>query len=150
MNKREPFSNFKRDDLKDYVTYMSVIRAFQQKFDLMNYTIKQLDQYLWQLGKWYSNNYGLIYKYYNREGENPYPTDDIRNKFWYGEMMFVTTHQKAGEWKEEGKRCLKDANEQIRNLAAKLIPEQFGVVTYISALFDKWCPYDDQPWLIEY
>lgn len=149
-NKREPFSNFKRDDLKDYVTYMSVIRAFQQKFGLMNYTIKQLDQYLWQLGKWYYNNYGIIYKYYNREEKNPYSDDDFRNHLWHGEMMFVTKHKNVGYWKEEGKKCLKDANEQIRNLAARLTPEQFGVVTYISALFDKWCPYDDQSWLIEY
>lgn len=151
MNKREPFTNFKREDLKDdYSNYMSVIRAFQQKYGLVQYRIKQLDKYLWQLGKWYFNNYGLIYKYYNREDENPYPADDIRNKFWEGEMMFVTTHQKVGEWKEEGKNFPKDANEQLRNLAARLTPEQFGVVAYISALYGKWCPYDDQSWLIKY
>ena len=150
MNIREHFTDFKREDLKDYCKYMSVIRAFQQCFGLMQYNIKQLDQYLWQLGKWYFNNYGLIYKYYNREKENPYPADDIRNKFWYGEMKFVTEHQKVGEWKEAGKSCLKCANEQIRSLAARLTPEQFGVVLYISTLFGKWCPYDDQSWIIEY
>ena len=150
MNKREHFSDFKREDLKDYSKYMSVIRAFQQCFGLMQYNIKQLDQYLWQLGKWYFNNYGLIYKYYNREDENLYPDDDIRNHFWHGEMMFVTTHQKVGEWKEIGKSYMKDANEQIRNFAARLTPEQFGVVIYISTLFGKWCPYDDQEWLVNY
>lgn len=150
MNGREPFTNFKREDFKDYGTYMSVIEAFQQKFGLMQYNIKKLDQYLWQLGKWYFNNYGLIYKYYNREDENPYPADDIRNKFWEGEMKFVTNHQKVGEWKEIGKSCLKCANEDIRNLAARLTPEQFGVVIYISTLFGKWCPYDDQSWILEY
>lgn len=150
MNKRGSFSKFKRNDLRDYNTYMSLIRAFQQKYGLMKYTIKQLDQYLWQLGKWYFNNYGLIYKYFNREEENPYPADDIQSKFWDGEKEFVTTHQNIGYWKEEGKKCLKDANEHIRNLAAKLTPEQFGVVIYISALFGKRCPYDDQSWLVEY
>ena len=150
MNKREHFSSFKREDLKNYSKYMSVIRAFQQRFGLMQYNIKQLDQYLWQLGKWYFNNYGLIYKYYNREDENPYSAEDIRNKFWEGEMKFVTTHQKVGEWKEIGKNCLQCANEQIRNLAARLTPEQFGVVIYISTLFGKWCPYDDQEWLVNY
>jgi len=154
MNRRDPFANFKQEDLKDYDTYMSVIRAFQQKFGLMQYTIKQLDQYLWQLGKWYFNNYGLIYKYYNREDENPYPADDIRNKFWEGEMRFVTNVVKGphsvGYWKEEGKKCLKNANVDIRKLATRLTPEQFGVVIYISALFGKWCPYDDQSWLVEY
>lgn len=154
MNKREHFSNFKREDLKDYSKYMSVIRAFQQRFGLMQYNIKLLDQYLWQLGKWYFNNYGLIYKYYNREDENPYPADDIRNKFWEGEMRFVTNVVKGphsiGYWKVEGKKSLKNAKEDIRKLAARLTPEQFGVVVYISALFGKWCPYDNQSWLIEY
>ena len=150
MNKRERFAEFRQEDLKDYGTYMNVIRAFQQRFGLMQYTIKQLDQYLWQLGKWYFNNYGLIYKYYNREDVNPYPDEDVRSHFWHGEMMFVTTHQKVGEWKEIGKSCLKCANEDVRNLAARLTPEQFGVVIYISTLFGKWCPYDDQSWIIEY
>ena len=104
------------------------------------------------MGKWYFNNYGLIYKYYNREEENPYPADDIRNKFWHGEMMFVKVcnPNKVGEWKQEGKNWLKTANEQIRQLASKYSPEQFGVITYISALFGKWCPYDDQEWIVEY
>lgn len=150
MNKREPFANFKQENLKDYDTYMNVIKAFQQKFGLMQYTIKQLDQYLWQLGKWYFNNYGLIYKYYNREDENPYLADDVRNKFWHGEMMFVTTHQNVGGWKQDGKAWLKNASNDIRKHAARLTPEQFGVVTYISTLFGKWGPYDDQSWLIEY
>lgn len=150
MNKREHFANFKREDLKDYETYMSVIRAFQQRFGLMQYNIKQLDQYLWQLGKWYFNQYGLTFKYYNREEDNPFTHEDIRSHFWHGEMMFVTTHQKVGDWKEIGKMCLKEGNEQIRGLAARLTPEQFGVVVYISALLSKWCPYDDQSWLIKY
>ena len=150
MNKREPFANFKLEDLKDYDTYMSVVKSFQQKFGLMQYTIKQLDQYLWQLGKWYFNNYGLIYKYYNREDENPFPDEDIRSHFWHGEMMFVTTHQNVGGWKQDGKNWLNNANDDIRKLAARLTPEQLGVVTYISNLFGKWCPYDDQSWLIKY
>lgn len=150
MNKRVLYYNFKQEDLKDYETYMSVIKAFQQKFGLMQYNIKQLDQYLWQLGKWYFNQYGLTYKYYNREQDNPFSREDIRSRFWHGEMMFVTTHQIVGDWKEHGKIWLKEANKQIRELAARLTPEQFGVITYISALFGKWCPYDDQEWIVEY
>ena len=150
MNKRKHFANFKREDLKDYETYMSIIRAFQQRFGLMQYNIKQLDQYLWQLGKWYFNQYGLTYKYYNREEENPFPHEDIRNHFWHGEMMFVTTHQNVGDWKENGKHWLNEANEKIKQLAGKNTPEQFGVITYISALFGKWCPYDNQSWIVEY
>lgn len=150
MNKRVLYYKFKQEDLKDYETYMSVIKAFQQKFGLMQYNIKQLDQYLWQLGKWYFNQYGLTYKYYNREEENPFSREDIRSHFWHGEMMFVTTHQSVGYWKEKGKMCLKEANEQICELADRLTPEQFGVVAYTSELFCKWCPYDDQEWIVEY
>lgn len=153
MNKRKHFANFKREDLKDYETYMSVIRAFQQAFGLMNYNIKQLDQYLWQLGKWYFNQYGLSYKYYNREDGNPFSPNDIRSHFWYGEMMFVkniAAQGQEGKWKHEGKMWLKEADEDIKKLASRLTPEQFGVLAYISALFGKWCPYDNQSWLIDY
>lgn len=154
MNKREHFANFKREELKDYETYMSVIRAFQQRFGLMNYNIKEMDQYLWQLGKWYFNLYGLTYKYYNREDKNPYPLEDVRSKFWHGEMMYVkhvATEPNSGKWKEEGKEWLKNgANDQIKNLASRLTPEQFGVVYYISTLHSSFSPYADQSWIVEY
>ena len=150
LNKREVFGNFQKNQLKDYDIYMRAIRDFQQYFGLTKLSIKQLDQYLWQLGKWYFNQYGLSFKYYNREPENPYPREDIKSHFWHGEMMFVTTHQSVGFWKNEGKTCLKEADEQIKSLAKRLTPEQFGVIIYISTLFGKWCPYDDQSWLIEY
>ena len=65
-------------------------------------------------------------------------------------MMFVTTHQSVGKWKEDGKEWLKTANEQIKQLGSRYTPEQFGVISYISALFGKWSPYDDQLWILEY
>lgn len=150
MNSRKQFTKFKREDLKDYETYMSVIRAFQQRFGLMQYNIKQLDQYLWQLGKWYFNPYGLSFKYYNREDESPFPKDDIRSKFWEGEKMYVTTHQNGGLWKNEGKEWLKTANEDIKLLASKYTPEQFGLITYIAFQYSKWYPSDDPVWIVEY
>ena len=150
MNSRDHFMKFKQEELKVYETYMRVIKAFQQRYGLMQYNIKRLDQYLWQLGKWYFNPYGLCYKYYNREDVNPFFENDVRNKFWHGEMMFVTTRQNNGFWKNEGKEWLKAANDDIKELAKKYTPEQFGVLTYISALFGKWCPYDDQEWIVEY
>ena len=150
MNKRKHFANFNREDLKDYETYISVIRAYQQTFGLMNYNIKQLDQYLWQLGKWYFNQYGLTFRYYNREEECPFLQDDIRSKFWEGEKMFVTSHQNSGLWKNEGKEWLKTANEQIKQLANKYTPEQFGLITYIAFQYSKWYPSDDPVWIVEY
>ena len=65
-------------------------------------------------------------------------------------MMFVTSHMSVGKWKAYGKIFLKEANEKIQAFAATLTPEQFGVVTYVSTLFGKWIPYDDQAWIIEY
>lgn len=150
LNAREHFANFKKDDLKNYNVYMNAIYGFQKKYGLMNYSIKRLDQYLWQLGKWYFNQYGLSFKYYNREDQNPYAETDIRNRFWHGEMMFITTYQSVGGWKTSGKEFLKEANEKIRKFAEKLTPEQFGVVQYISTLFGKWIPYEDQTWIVEY
>ena len=150
LKKKEDFADFRKEDLKDYETYMRVIHSFRQHFGLVKYSIKELDQYVWQLGKWYFNQYGLTYKYYNREEESPFAKEDIKDKFWYGEMMFVTTHQSVGKWKEDGKEWLKTANEQIKQLGSRYTPEQFGVISYISALFGKWCPYDDQLWILEY
>jgi len=146
MNSRDHFMDFKQEELKDYETYMSVVDAFKKRYGLTQYNIKQLDQYLWQLGKWYFNPYGLSFKYYNREDENPFPENDVRNKFWHGEMMFVTTHQKVGEWKEKGKGFLKEASEKIRALTSKLTPEQFGVVTYMYKCF----PCDNREWIVDY
>lgn len=149
MNEKYNFASFKKEDLKDYYKYMDVISCFQQKFGL-RYNPKDLDRYLWQLGKWYFNQYGLTFKYYNREEESPSPQDDIRSKFWEGEKMFVTTYQNSGLWKNEGIEWLKTANDDIKLLASKYTPEQFGLITYIAFLYSKWYPYDDPIWIIEY
>lgn len=150
MNKKKPFANFKREDLKDYETYMGVIRGFSQHFGLTQFSIKQLDQYLWQLGKWYFNQYGLTYKYYNREEASPFSEDDIRSKFWHGEMMFVTGHQSVGYWKEQGKKWLQTADDSIKQLAKKCTPEQFGLITYIYLNRATMSPYEDLSWIIKY
>lgn len=57
FQKRDEFSNFNLSDLKkDYRKFMSVINDFQNFYHL-DFNVKQLDQYLWQLGKEYYNNY---------------------------------------------------------------------------------------------
>jgi len=35
----------------------------------------------------------MTYKYYNGEDMSPYPKNDIRSKFWWGEMMFDHSQQ---------------------------------------------------------
>ena len=94
------------------------------------------------------------YKYYHEEDESPFPNDDIRSKFWWGEMMYAHGLEKkddwADYWKEQGKRCLQNANAQTRALAERYTPEQFGVIIYINELYAKWCPYDELDWIFEY
>ena len=92
----------------------------------------------------------MTYKYYNGENMSPYPENDIRSKFWWGEMMFDHSQQSVDGWMEEGKLWLENGNDQIKQMANNYTPEQFGVITYISCLFAKWCPYDDQEWISEY
>lgn len=143
MNIRKHFAEFKQEELKDYVTYMSVIRAFQQSFGLMQYDIKQLDQYLWQLGKWYYTPYGPTPIYYHREDKSPFPEDDIRTKFWEAEREFMT-HQDIGKWKEIAKGWFKAENKTIKILSSKFTLEQFGLLRYI---YEK---YNNPSWIIEY
>ena len=55
----ESFSNFSNSDLKIFGRFKAILRDFQSYFDLQRYSLKQLDQYLWQLGKeFFPKNYG--------------------------------------------------------------------------------------------
>ena len=53
FQKKDKFSSFKREDLKDYYVYMKAIEDFKNKYGLGDFNIKQLDRYIWQLGKEY-------------------------------------------------------------------------------------------------
>lgn len=60
FNKKERgdrFSCFTLKNLKDYKNFIRVIRDFQNHFGLTQFTLKELDQYLWQLGKKYYGKY---------------------------------------------------------------------------------------------
>ena len=56
---RDKFSDFKLPDLKDYTNYMRAIYDFQKHYELEQFSVKNLDQYLWQLGKKYYSQYGF-------------------------------------------------------------------------------------------
>ena len=45
------FSEFRLNELKNYERYMGVIQDFQNHYGLTQFNVKQLDKYLWQLGK---------------------------------------------------------------------------------------------------
>ncbi|MDO4896742.1 MAG: hypothetical protein Q3971_05195 [Moraxella sp.] len=51
LNKTHRFSDFNQANLKDYAKFKSVLLDFQAFFKLDDYNLKQIDQYLWLLGK---------------------------------------------------------------------------------------------------
>lgn len=58
FKKIDNFSNFKRDDLKDYPKFKQILIEFKKYYDIDDYNLKDIDKYLWQLGKeYYPNNY---------------------------------------------------------------------------------------------
>lgn len=144
------FRVIKENKLKeDYEYFINVLKDFRSHFGL-NLSLVDLDKYLWRLGRWYLNPYEPTYIYYHREDNNPFPNEDIRNKFWDGEKMFFSDHQNVSYWKLEGEKWLKTANEPIKQLASKYSPEQFGLITYIFCYLGKWFPYDDPSLILEY
>jgi len=53
------FSDFQDGDLKDYVKFKSILIDFRAFYGLDKYSLKQIDQYVWQLGKdYFPKNYG--------------------------------------------------------------------------------------------
>lgn len=45
------FSDFTKDELRNYPVFKQVILDFRSVYSLESFTLKQIDQYLWQLGK---------------------------------------------------------------------------------------------------
>lgn len=55
----DSFSEFRDADLKDYVKFKGILIDFRTFYGLDNYNLKQIDQYVWQLGKdYFPKNYG--------------------------------------------------------------------------------------------
>ena len=53
------FSDFQDGDLKDYIKFKSILNDFRTFYGLDQYNLKQIDQYVWQLGKdYFPKNYG--------------------------------------------------------------------------------------------
>lgn len=51
--KEDRFAKFKLDDLRDYETYKNILIQFANFYGIAEYGLKDLDRYLWQLGKEY-------------------------------------------------------------------------------------------------
>lgn len=53
---KDNFSNFIANDLKDYKKFKDILIKFKKYYDIDNYSLKDIDRYIWQLGKEYFPN----------------------------------------------------------------------------------------------
>ena len=53
FKKKDKFFNFNRIDLKTYSIYKEILVNFQKFYSLDNYSLREIDLYLWQAGKMY-------------------------------------------------------------------------------------------------
>lgn len=49
----DKFAKFKNDDITDYAKYKNVLTQFSNYYNLRQFNVKEIDKYLWQLGKKY-------------------------------------------------------------------------------------------------
>lgn len=55
---QDKFAEFKQKDLKDYTRFKDVLLKFKKFYDIDQYNLKDIDRYLWQLGKdYFPKNY---------------------------------------------------------------------------------------------
>lgn len=54
---RDGFMAFKEANLKDYCSYTDIVQSFKSFYGLQAFSVKQIDKYLWQLGKEAFNRY---------------------------------------------------------------------------------------------
>lgn len=51
FKKVDKFASFRNADLQNYEEYTKVLLEFQKNYNLSHYSLKEIDKYLWQLGK---------------------------------------------------------------------------------------------------
>ena len=54
---RDGFMAFKESNLNEYSSYYNIIQSFKSFYGLQEFSVKQIDKYLWQLGKEAFNRY---------------------------------------------------------------------------------------------
>ncbi len=63
FKKVDKFAQFKKEDLKDYPKFKTVLQKFQSFYNLDKFSLKQIDRYLWLAGKeYFPKNYGKAKK----------------------------------------------------------------------------------------
>ena len=56
FKKKDKYDAFKKVDLKDYNRFIEIIKNFQIHYNLNGFTLRQIDIYLWLVGKEYFPN----------------------------------------------------------------------------------------------
>lgn len=117
----------------------------------LNAALDTCEKY-WVMESDFHFRYYSLYYGSPKDKECPYPSGSNEARFWEGERMFYASQMKnIGKWLYEGKQSLKSLNNPKLNVAAReLGPESFAVAYYINALYHKWCPMEDDGWVLEY
>ena len=53
FQKKDKFSNFIKEDLKDYVKFKNILIDFKKYYDIDEFNLRDIDKYLWIAGKEY-------------------------------------------------------------------------------------------------
>lgn len=53
FKKQDRFTNFKKEDLKQYDKYKNILIDFKKFYNIDSFNLKEIDKYLWQCGKDY-------------------------------------------------------------------------------------------------
>lgn len=53
FQKVDNFSDFKKDELKDYVKFKNILVDFKKFYNIDEYNLRDIDKYLWIAGKEY-------------------------------------------------------------------------------------------------
>ena len=83
---KDRFSSFRNDELRDYLVFKRVIFDFRKAYQLHDFDLKQIDQYLWQFGKdvfpkQYGKNEQNVAPIMTEIDKETAPMDDLIKKF---------------------------------------------------------------------
>ena len=53
FKKRDKFDDFTKEDLKNYKTFKKILITIKNFYKIDEYDLKEIDKYIWQLGKEY-------------------------------------------------------------------------------------------------
>ena len=64
FKKRDKFDDFTKEDLKNYKTFKKILITFKNFYKIDEYDLKEIDKYIWQLGKeYFPKKYCVFYKF---------------------------------------------------------------------------------------